>query len=155
MDIQQYFENSKKDNTLSSTINIDELLKDVEKHPYLENNTMSDIEEAKLNAIQKINADNEKKQEWITKLNEYRYINDLHEFIGGKYIRWITKDDEPTLKNGGIFNSIKFTNTGTILTLCIFGKRIINVKYDNHIFFQKMSKDEIMILTMFEDLVET
>lgn len=158
MDIQKYFENSKKDNTLLSTINIDELLNDVEKHPYLENNTLCDIREAKYNAIHKINVNEEQKQEWITKLNEYRYINNLHELIVGKFVRWIEKtpkdNNAQTLKNGGILSSIKFTDTGTMLFISIFGKRYIQLNYDNYILFQKMSKDEIMILTIFEDLIE-
>jgi hypothetical protein len=92
-----------------------------------------------------------------TKLADYRYIDELYQLQRGKHVRWIRiprntnvintpENTTPTLTNGGIVVDIKIQDTG-VHVLCKNGKRYIQYKFDDCLTYQKLSTDELLILT--------
>jgi hypothetical protein len=65
----------------------------------------------------------------------------------GKYIRWIRKKNK-ILTNGAMVMDIKFLEEG-IHILCRNGaNRFIQIKFDDCIFFQKLTDEEWMLLSV-------
>ena len=87
-----------------------------------------------------------------TKLADYRYVDELYQLQRGKHVRWIRiptntlENIQPTLTNGGIVVDIKIQDTG-VHVLCKNGKRYIQYKFDDCLTYQKLSTDELLILT--------
>jgi len=92
-----------------------------------------------------------------TKLAGYRYVDELYQLQRGKHVRWIRiprntnvintlENTTPTLTNGGIVVDIKIMDTG-VHVLCKNGKRYIQYKFDDCLTYQKLSTDELLVLT--------
>jgi hypothetical protein len=92
-----------------------------------------------------------------TKLADYRYVDELYQLQRGKHVRWIRiprntnvinipENTTPPLTNGGIVVDIKIQDTG-VHVLCKNGKRYIQYKFDDCLTYQKLSTDELLILT--------
>ena len=92
-----------------------------------------------------------------SKLAGYRYIDELYQLQRGKHVRWIRipstnrvlhtlENTQPTLTVGGIVVDIKIMDTG-VHVLCKNGKRYIQYKFDECLTYQKLTTDELMILT--------
>ena len=56
----------------------------------------------------------------------------------------------PSLTNGGLVMDIKFTQTGIQILAKSKTNRFMQVKYDDCLFFQKLSEDELAILGLQE-----
>jgi hypothetical protein len=84
----------------------------------------------------------------IKKLILYQYVDEIYKIQRGRYIRWITKTNvKKTITNGSIVIDIKFLDTGTHL-LCKNNRgQMIQIKFDSCLIFQKLSPDEILILS--------
>lgn len=83
--------------------------------------------------------------EMHSKLTGFLHIEEIHELRMGRYTRWIRDDDQETLKSGGFLVDIKFTGTGTLLSVVpINAKHPFSLKYDCAIIFQKLTNDERM-----------
>ena len=141
--MNEIFENAKRDPTLFSRIDINELLKnaktDLEK---TQTEITAEIEDAlKQYALS---------ETLIAKLKEYRIVSKVFEIQRGKHIRWL-RPPGSTLTAGGIVVEIKFLDEGTHI-LCKCRNRFIQIKMDDCIIFQKLSHDEQLILMAYEFL---
>lgn len=122
-------------------LNLQEIIDEAqEKNAHLLNKTIDDINNEIYDAV-------EGDQELYNKLKDtYRFINDIDELHKGKYIRWFAPiaNDEFVLTKGAIIVDIKDN-----IVLC--KKPNINqftkIKYDNTLIFQKLSIQEILILS--------
>jgi hypothetical protein len=84
------------------------------------------------------------------KLNEYFLIKDINEFRKSHYIRYIKKG-ESKLYTGGVLVNLYSNDENTLYArLIIFGKKFINIKIDEYVFFQKLTADEKIILLSFD-----
>jgi hypothetical protein len=134
MNIDQIFKDAQNDSSLLSKIDINELLNSLENknNDYLENKTLTDINNDKFNALSQINLSKENVQQYCEKLAEFRLVDEVYELHKGKYVRWINIEDDPDykLKPGGFVFDIKFLDSGThILCKNNIGK-IIQIKFD-------------------------
>lgn len=155
--INEIFENVKKDTSLLANIDIDELLKNMEKNSYLENKTLQNLLDEKIEILNTLKISLKEKKELLDKLADYRYIQNIYELHKGKHIRWIRKNDKNTLRisNGSPVTDIIFTDNGTNIQ-CIgygFKPRIFQIKWDDCIIFQKLSVHEQLIL-MVQDYIK-
>jgi hypothetical protein len=152
MNIQTIFENTLKDPTVMSNINIDELLKTLEndKHDYLENKTTDIITSEIYNKIKELNFSIEKQDEFCNKLIGYRFIDELRELHKGKQIRWISMKNQNLLTNGGIVVNIKFLDNGTYIVCKNAANKFMQFNFDDCIIFQKMSTEEQLILLAYD-----
>ena len=85
---------------------------------------------------------------YLTKLTDFRYVDDLSDIKYGAYIRWINISNPEQLKltNGGIVCDIQFFDSGVQLLCKNQYGRFYKVKVDSSIIFQKLSDQEQVIL---------
>lgn len=84
----------------------------------------------------------------LQKLTGYRYIDELYQLQRGKHIRWIRLpvSENSALTIGGVVVDIKIMDTGVHI-LCKNGSRYIQFKFDECVIYQKLTTDELLILT--------
>jgi len=150
MDINEIFNGVMKDPSLISTLDINKLLEKVEseKTDYLENKTVSSVNDEIYEIIKNIGLD----KSTFDKLMGYRYVDEIHELHKGKHIRWIRKSEKPSLTNGGIVTDIKFLENGTQILCMNSQKRFIQYKFDECYTFQKLSMEEELILLAYQHI---
>jgi predicted house-cleaning noncanonical NTP pyrophosphatase (MazG superfamily) len=155
MDIEEIFENAKKDPLLFSSINVNELLDKIENETteYLENKTLGDISKIIFQILSEYTFENKTLgKEIITKYYEklggYRYIDKVCDLRLGIFIRWIRNNK---LMNGGIVVNIKIGENVQIICKTILGKHI-SLRYDDCVIFQKLTMEEQLILMSYDYL---
>jgi len=156
MNIDQIFKDAQNDSSLLSKIDINELLNSLENknNDYLENKTLTDINNDKYNALSQINLSNENVQQYCEKLAEFRLVDEVYELHKGKYIRWINIEDDANFKlqSGGFVFDIKFLDNGTHVLCMNNSRRFVQYKFDKCLTFQKLSMEEQLILMAYEKI---
>jgi hypothetical protein len=170
INVNEIFENARKDPSLFSTMNIQELLNSIEneKNDYLENKTMADVTKQMFETISELDLSLEETQNMCNRLIGYRYVDEIHELHKGKHIRWIrivksnnnnqtgSLNDKickiPLLTNGGILVNIKFLDNGVHIICKNSQNRFIQYKFDDSITFQKLSVEEQLLLMAYENI---
>lgn len=149
INIQEIFEHAKKDPSLFSSIDIDELLDKIENETteYLENKTLSDISETiyeTLRDYSPLKKESEIIQLYCKKLSGYRHVERICDLRQGIYIRWI-KCGETKLHNGGVAVNIKVGDDIQIICKTALG-HYLSLKFNDCIIFQKLTMEEQLIL---------
>jgi hypothetical protein len=86
------------------------------------------------------------------KLAGFRLVDEVYLLHRGKYVRWIRNDTNPAkLETGGIVIDIKITDSG-VSVLCKLGSRFTQYRFNECITYQKLSRDEMMVLTVYSAL---
>lgn len=152
--LNEIIEEAKNDPSVFSNIEIDELMKIVEeeKEHHLENLTIKKINQKIKNiCLKKYN--NEEAYEKLR--DEYKYIDELHEFQLGRYIRWIRDDGKLTV--GGKIVRVGIGNEHVICTCLSQIKKgvIFNFYFNKNHVFQKLTTSEKIILAVKDYLDET
>ena len=118
---------------------------------YLENKTISSIQKEIQNALS--NVSTEQRNILLVKLKYYRFVDEIYQLHTGKHTRWLYKEDY-SIKVGGIVTNIKFLDNGThVLLYNTNQKRFVQLKFDDVLFFQKLSLEEEIILYAQSNLV--
>lgn len=147
--LDELFENIKKDKSLLSNIDIDELLSTIDKdNNDLEDKTLNDIIDTNIQVLNTLELTNDDITNYCNKLAGYKYIDHLNQLHKGKYIRWINKSNK--LTNGAIFLELSFLDNGTNLICKNVHHRYLQLKFDDVIIFQKLSTQEQLILMAYE-----
>jgi len=117
------------------------------------NLTSRKIKEHKNNVLQQIQLPREKLKLYHKKLKDYRYCSDLKDIQYGFYIRWIPlkNPDNMNLTNGAIICDVKLVN-GQLHVLCKNRGRMMQIKFDEVLIFQKLSDQERVILSILDYL---
>ena len=151
--INKIFEDAVKDETLLSTLNVDELIEmtNSEHIDYLNEKTMDDLLNEMQNALSLLDVNDKMKLSFYNKLAGYRLIGNIYELHKGKMVRWI-RNGTNKLTNGGIVTDIKFLDNGVHVLCMNSQRRFIQYKYDDCYTFQKMSIEEQLILMAYEEL---
>ena len=150
--INKIFEDAINDESLSSTLNIDELIKttNTEHTDYLNEKTMDDILNEMQNALSELVINDKTKQLFYNKLAGYRVIGNIYELHKGKHIRWIRNKSPDKIMNGAIVAEIKFYDSGTHILCRTMQKRVFQIIYDDCLIFQKLTSGEQLILMAYE-----
>jgi hypothetical protein len=116
------------------------------------NITIDKINNDKNVILSNIILDNEKKQQLLEKLKVYKLVDELPELKYGSYIRWINIKNNYNIKltNGGILCDIKIKNSGIILTCKNNINKIFELNMSNNIIFQKLTNQELILLSAIE-----
>ena len=112
------------------------------------------IKTHKMNALQQLQRPRGKLKEYHRKLKHYRYIRGMHDLQFGHYIRWIPlKDpDKIMLTNGAHICDMKIIDN-QLHIVCKNGlHKFFQIKYDEHVIFQKLSEQERIILGVLDYL---
>ena len=156
MNIDQIFKDAQNDSLLLSKIDINELLNSLENknNDYLENKTLTDINNDKYASLSQINLQNYTLQQYCEKLAEFRLVDEVYELHKGKYVRWINVESDAKLKlqSGGFVFDIKFLDNGVHVLCMNNSRRFVQYKFDNCLTFQKLSMEEQLILMAYEKI---
>ena len=147
--IIQLINNERQNSDLENTLDVQDMLLQTHGTSYLQNKTLQMVCTELMNIInQTFPQLIQSNISIISKLAEYRYIENICDLHKGKHIRWIrlNMDDSPKLTNGGIVTDIKFNDNGIHVQCKSNNHRFIQYKFDDCLTFQKLSDDELMIL---------
>jgi hypothetical protein len=112
---------------------------------FINNKSLRDISKEMFNLLQQYYQTDDLER-ILNKLLNYYYVDEIYKIQRGRFIRWISRKSL-NLTNGALVMEIKFLDNGIhILCKNNIGK-IIQIKFDDCIIFQKMSFDENLILT--------
>jgi hypothetical protein len=139
------------DQSLKNTIDIDQILDTINKTDvdHLGNKTLKDFCIEINETLKDLGIDNLEREMYCKKLTEYRVVDEIYKLHKGKHVRWIRTNTKMNLTNGGIVVDIKFLDNG-IHIVCKNKNRFIQYKFDDCITFQKLSIDELLILSCCE-----
>lgn len=149
INIEEVFENFKKDATLNSNLDIEGMLENVkDDNGDLENKTLNDIMDTNMEILKTIGLDDDVFKKYCEKLVDYRYVDDLYQLKPGRFIRWVNKKNQ--LTNGAIVADIVFRELGTNIMCKNTNQRCLQLKFDDNIIFQKLTQDEQLVLMAYE-----
>ncbi len=119
--------------------------------------TTAKVKQYKNNALQQLSLPRDKLIEYNQKLNEYRYIEGLNELQYGQYIRWIplniTELSKLKLTRGGIVVDARILDeTGIHLTCKNSMNRFFQIRFDECMVFQKLTPNEMVLLSVMDYL---
>jgi hypothetical protein len=134
-------------------MDIQKLLKalDDESNETLMNFTTDKIKEMNLNVLKELQLTRKDTLELMSKLKDYKYVDEMNELKYGAYIRWIPIED-PTniyLTQGALFCEMKITDNG-VFCICKnygFKSRHFNISMDKNLIFQRLTDQELVLLS--------
>ncbi len=139
-------------------MDIQKLLKalDDESNETLMNFTSDKIKEMNLNVLKELHLPRKDTLDLMSKLKDYKYVDEMNELKYGSYIRWIPIED-PTniyLTKGAIFCEIKITDNGTFCVCKNYGfnMRHFNISMDKNLIFQRLTDQELVLLSALDHL---
>ena len=139
-------------------INVEKLLEalDVEKNENIINLTTTKIKEMNLKILKELHLSRKDTLEILQKLNDYKYVDEMNDLKYGTYLRWIPIDDDIYLTKGAIFCELKVTDDGLKLVLKNYGfsNKYFTIKMDDNIVFQRLTSQELVILSALDHLSE-
>lgn len=94
---------------------------------------------------------------FLEKLINYRLVDEIPDLELGNYVRWISVKegvDEIKLTNGGYILSIEIEETGVHIKCKNYMNRIFQIILHENIVFQKLTKEEELLLKVL-DYLET
>lgn len=127
---------------------------DDERNECLMGLTTKKIMNINLNILNELNLDNKTLTNYFNKLKGYRYIDEINELKYGAFIRWIplSEPDNLPLNYCGIICDIKIKDKGTHIVCKNFMHRIYQIKMDECLIFQKLTNQELILLSALDHL---
>ena len=151
--------NTKTNNTITSankTLDIDKLEKalDNNSNESIINFTTDKIREMNWKIIQELKLEKQIALDYLWKLKGYKYVDELTDLKHGAFVRWIpiTDPDYLPLNQCGIVCDIKIGDEGVFINCKNFMHRHYNFKMDDVIIFQKLTSQELVILSALDHL---
>lgn len=139
-------------------MDVNKLLKALEDetNENLMNLTTEKIREMNLNILKELQLPKNETIEIYKKLQNYKYIDEMNELKYGTHIRWIPidKPESIELKNGGIFCEMKIKDDGVYCICKNYGYpfRYFQLSFDKNLIFQKLSDQELVLLSALDHL---
>ena len=137
-------------------MDVSKLLKALENedNEKLFNFTSEKMREMNLNVLKEIHLTKETLDEYMNKLKTYKYIDEMNELKYGAYLRWIpiTDPEDLPLKKGGILCDIKIADIGVIVVCKGFMNKHFQIKMDENLIFQKLTDQEMVLLSALDHL---
>jgi hypothetical protein len=118
--------------------------------------TSKKILQMNFNILNELNLDKLTLRTYLSKLKDYRYIDELSDLKYGSFIKWIpiTDPNYLPLHYSGIICDIKITDNGVLITSKNFMHRHYTFKMDETLIFQKLSSQEQLIIKALDYLDE-
>ena len=118
------------------------------------NLTNRKIKEHKNTILQQIFSKKEDLKKYHKVLKDYRYCNDMRDIQYGFFVRWFNLKDEDniSLKKGAIILDMLIVEGGVQILLKTFRNNLFKIKFDEVVLFQKISREEKLILSVLEYL---
>ena len=150
------------DDTIDN-INVDELLKSIESDKLLSVSKLSydKINTIKYNVLTRVGLEDDELESMLLKLSDYRYVEELQDIHHGAFVRYIPltnnsskskQENEIILKPGGFICDIKILGSGVQLLCRNHFRKMFQLRLDEVLLFQKLTKQEEIILSVFDYL---
>ena len=151
------------DDTIDN-MNVDELLKSIESDKLLSVSKLSydKINTIKYNVLTRVGLEDDELEPMLLKLSDYRYVEELQDIHHGAFVRYIQltnksnkgnkQDNEILLKPGGFICDIKILGSGVQLLCRNHFRKMFQLRLDEVLLFQKLTKQEEIILSVFDYL---
>jgi hypothetical protein len=137
-------------------MDVEQLLKalDNDENEHLINMTSEKLNNMKREILIEIQLSPQEVTEYMQKLKEYKYIDEMNHIRHGSFIRWIPISDPENihLTSGGIICDIKIADTGVHLVCKNFARKHYQIKMDECLVFQKLSGQEQVLLAALDHL---
>ena len=118
--------------------------------------TTNTIIETNKNILKELNLSKKDTLELLDKLSNYKYVDEMNELKCGTYLRWINIDNPNSivLTKGAVFCELKITNEGVFLICKNYGfkSRHFQISLDKHLIFQKLTEQELILLSALDHL---
>jgi hypothetical protein len=131
---------------------------DNENNEKILNLTTKKIKEMNMKILMELSLPREKLLDITKKLNGYRYLDEIDELKCGTYLKWILlTDPDPDnieLNKGALFCEIKCKDDGVFI-ICKnmgFSSRHFQIKMDECLLFQKLTTQELILLSALDHL---
>jgi hypothetical protein len=141
-------------------MDIQKLLKalDDDSNETLMNFTTDKIKEMNLNVLKELHLPKKDTLELMSKLKDYKYVDEMNELKYGAYIRWIPIED-PTniyLTQGAMFCEMKITDNGVFCVCKNYGfkARHFQISMDKNLIFQRLTDQELVLLSALDHLAK-
>jgi hypothetical protein len=139
-------------------MNVQKLLQALEDdtNETLFNFTTDKIRGMNLNILKELHMSKEHTIQFFNKLKDYKYVDEMNDLKYGTYLRWIPID-EPTnihLTRGALFCEMKITDDG-VFCVCKnmgFPVRHFQISMDKNLIFQKLTDQELVLLSALDHL---
>ena len=126
-----------------------------EKNENIFNYTTEKLNKLNTEILKTIDIDDSLMDEYIKKLKYYIYLDEIHCLKEGSYLKWISITSENlNLSKGGIFCKIKIVDSGIILICKGLTNRFFQLKFDDYLIFQRITKQEEVLLHALDILSE-
>ena len=127
---------------------------DNENNENIMNLTTQNILEMNLNILKELHLDKQTTLNYLKKLKEYRYIDEINDLKHGSFIKWIPITDPSylPLHHCGMICEIKITDNGVFITCKNFMHRHYTFKMDECLIFQKLTSQEKVIIYALDHL---
>jgi hypothetical protein len=138
-------------------MDVNKLLKalDNEDNENVFNLTNKEINQTKIDVLKDLDLDKKEFTDFMNKLKQYRYIDEINDLKYGAFIRWIPLKDPDNiyLTIGGIICEIKVTDKGIHLICKNHAHKHFQIMFDENMIFQKLSGQEQVLLTALDHLI--
>jgi hypothetical protein len=139
-------------------MDINKLLKalDDDSNETLLNFTTKSNREMTLKILKELELSKQETINIFNKLKDYKYVDEMNDLKYGTFIRWIPIED-PTniyLTKGSLFCEMKITDNG-VFCVCKnygFSSRHFQISMDKNLIFQKLTHQELVLLTALDHL---
>ena len=130
---------------------------DNEENESIINLTTKKIGELNLQILQELHLQKQTTLDYLKKLKEYRYIDEINDLKHGAFIKWIPISDPSylPLHHCGMICEIKITDDGVLITCKNFMHRHYTFKMDECLIFQKLTTQEQLIINALDHLDKT
>jgi len=139
-------------------MDVQKLLKalDDESNETLLNFTTDKIREMNLNILKELQLPRKDTLEILSKLQDYKYVDEMNELKYGAYIRWIPIEDPKNiyLTKGALFCEMKITDDGVFCVCKNYGFkcRHFQISMDKNLIFQRLTDQELVLLSALDHL---
>ena len=139
-------------------MDVNKLLKalDDETNETLFNYTTKKIQEMNLKVLKELDLSREYTLDFLSKLRNYRYVDEMDDLKYGTYLRWIPLNNPKKIEltKGAIFCEMKITDDGVQLVCKNFGynNRFFQIKLDENLVFQRLTQQEQVLLSALDHL---
>ena len=118
------------------------------------NLTTRKLMEINLKILKELMLDRETLINYLRKLKGYKYIDEMSDLKHGSFIKWIpiTDPNNLVLNNCGLICDIKITDDDVIIICKNFMHRHYTFKMDEVLIFQKLSNQEMVIISALDHL---
>ena len=118
------------------------------------NLTTRKLMELNLKILKELMLDNETLINYLRKLKGYKYVDEIGDLKQGSFIKWIriTDPNNLVLNQCGLICDIKITDDNVIIICKNFMHRHYTFKMDEVLIFQKLSDQEMVIISALDHL---